>query len=229
MIIVLRQSLEFRCHQEAKIVYFVPLETVSLADAAHREVQRRSEASVDHAAVLPPDVVAVLTMFDASEREKEEGHNNAHIRFADSITRFFDKLRTEETKYNNRMEELQVRKILNFINEIRTALREFKTVFYSGSSHLMSCYSSLFSSLLNSSSDLISMSLTFFLFQGALNPEAEAAVTDRFQQAKARLRSELQDQLQSRTEQLDEQHSGLEYVRNKAEISALEAKVTRAV
>ena len=126
MIIVLRQSLEFRCHQEAKIVYFVPLETVSLADAAHREVQRRSEASVDHAAVLPPDVVAVLTMFDASEREKEEGHNNAHIRFADSITRFFDKLRTEETKYNNRMEELQVRKILNFINEIRTALRNSK-------------------------------------------------------------------------------------------------------
>lgn len=68
-----------------------------------------------------------------------------------------------------------------------------------------------------------------FLFQGALNPEAEAAVTDRFQQGKARLRGELQDQLQSRTEQLDEQHSGLEYVRNKAEISALEAKVTRAV
>lgn len=126
MIIVLKQSLENRCHQEAKIVYFVPLETVSLADAAHREVQRRSEASVDHAAVLPPDVVAVLTMFDASEREKEEGHNNAHIRFADSITRFFDKLRTEETKYNNRMEELQVRKILNFINEIRTALRNSK-------------------------------------------------------------------------------------------------------
>lgn len=68
-----------------------------------------------------------------------------------------------------------------------------------------------------------------FLIQGALNPEAEAAVTDRFQQGKARLRGELQDQLQSRTEQLDEQHSGLEYVRNKAEISALEAKVTRAV
>ena len=61
--------------------------------------------------------------------------------------------------------------------------------------------------------------------QGALNPEAESAVTERFQQAKARLRGELQDQLQSRTEQLDEEHSTLEYVRNKAEISALEAKV----
>ena len=67
----------------------------------------------------------------------------------------------------------------------------------------------------------------FFAFfpQGALNPEAEGAVTDRFQQAKARLRGELHDQLQSRSEQLDEEHSGLEYVRNKAEISALEAKV----
>lgn len=58
-----------------------------------------------------------------------------------------------------------------------------------------------------------------------MNPEAEAAVTDRFQQAKARLRGELQDQLQSRSEQLDEEHSGLEYVRNKAEISTIEAKV----
>lgn len=81
---------------------------MSLADAAHREVQRRSEASVDHAAGLPPDVVAVLTMFDAVERKKEDNHNAAHKRFADAVTRFFDKLHTEETKYNNRMEELQV-------------------------------------------------------------------------------------------------------------------------
>lgn len=81
---------------------------MSLGDAAHREVQRRTEASVDHAAGLPPDIVAVLTMFDALERKKEESHNTAHKRFADAITRFFDKLQTEETKYNNRMEELQV-------------------------------------------------------------------------------------------------------------------------
>lgn len=103
------------------IIYFVSVETVTLADAARREVQRRSEASVDHAAGLPPDVVAVLTMFDALERQKEDGHNNAHKRFADAINRFFDKLRTEETKYNNRMEELQVRKITNILKEIRNA------------------------------------------------------------------------------------------------------------
>lgn len=91
------------------VSFLASTETVSLKDAAHREVQRRNEASVDHAAGLPPDVVAVLTMFDAVERNKEESHNAAHKRFADTVTRFFDKLHTEETKYNNRMEELQVR------------------------------------------------------------------------------------------------------------------------
>lgn len=122
---------------------------------------------MDHAAVLPTDVVAVLTLFDTAEREKDVSHSTAHKRFADAITRFFDKLQVEETKYNNRMEELQ----------------------------------------------------------GALNPEAEAAVTERFHVIKERLRDELHDQLQNRSEQLDEEHSGLEYTRHKAEISALEAKV----
>ena len=63
---------------------------------------------MDHAAVLPADVVAVLTMFDAVERQHEEAHNTAHKRFADAINRFFDKLRIEETKYRTRMEELEV-------------------------------------------------------------------------------------------------------------------------
>ena len=109
---VLRQPSCYCCpllaHHSFSDFTFVFSETVSLADAAHREVQRRTEASVDHAAGLPPDVVAVLTMFDALERQKEEAHNSAHKRFADSINRFFDKLQTEETKYNNRMDELQV-------------------------------------------------------------------------------------------------------------------------
>lgn len=65
---------------------------------------------MDHAAALPTDVVAVLTLFDKVERDREESHNTAHKRFTDAITRFFDKLQVEETKYNNRMEELQVRK-----------------------------------------------------------------------------------------------------------------------
>ena len=85
------------------------IETTSLTDADHRELQRRSDTSVDHAAVLPADVVAVLTMFDAIERQQEESHITSHKRFADTINRFFDKLRTEENKYRTRMEELQVK------------------------------------------------------------------------------------------------------------------------
>lgn len=68
--------------------------------------------------------------------------------------------------------------------------------------------------------------ILFLYPQGALNPEAEAAVTERFQQIKARLRGELHDQLLSRLENMDEEHSELEYIRTKAEISALEAKVS---
>ena len=61
--------------------------------------------------------------------------------------------------------------------------------------------------------------------QGALNPEAEEAVTQRFHNAKTRLRNELQDQLQSRIESLDEQIESLEYIREKAELCNIEAKV----
>ena len=62
-------------------------------------------------------------------------------------------------------------------------------------------------------------------FQGALNPDAEEAVTERFKISKARLRAELGDQLQSRFERLDETHESLEYIREKAELCANEAKV----
>jgi hypothetical protein len=83
-------------------------ETAALADAAHREVQRRSDASIDHAAALPADVVAVLTLFDENERKYEDDHCTAHKKFSDAITRFFDKIQAEEYKYNSRMEELEV-------------------------------------------------------------------------------------------------------------------------
>ena len=84
------------------------LETTALADAAHREVQRRRDASIEHAAALPADVVAVLTLFDEDERKYEEDHCTAHKKFIEAITRFFDKIQAEEYKYNSRMEELEV-------------------------------------------------------------------------------------------------------------------------
>ena len=58
-----------------------------------------------------------------------------------------------------------------------------------------------------------------------MNPDAEEAVTQRFHNAKTRLRNELQDQLQSRIETLDEQVESLEYIREKAELCNIEAKV----
>ena len=58
-----------------------------------------------------------------------------------------------------------------------------------------------------------------------MNPDAEEAVSERFRNAKVRLRNELSDQLQSRIESLDEEHESLEYIREKAELCAAEAKV----
>lgn len=73
---------------------------------------------------------------------------------------------------------------------------------------------------------VILISLGFVcLLQGALNPDAEASVTERYYQLKDRLRSELEDTLQTRTEQLDQEHAALEYVREKAELLLSEAKV----
>ena len=80
----------------------------SINDAANRELQRRGDAAVEHASGLPPDVVAVLTQFDGLERSKEEQHKQSHIRFKDTVERFFNKLQGEENKYRSRMEELEV-------------------------------------------------------------------------------------------------------------------------
>ena len=76
-------------------------------------------------------------------------------------------------------------------------------------------------------SKIVILFLFEFLHQGALNPDAEEAVTQRFHNAKTRLRNELQDQLQSRIESLDEQIESLEYIREKAELCNVEAKVQK--
>lgn len=58
-----------------------------------------------------------------------------------------------------------------------------------------------------------------------MNPDAEETVNKRFKNAKSRLQNELQDQLQCKIESLDEHHETLEYIREKAEMCANEAKV----
>ena len=59
---------------------------------------------------------------------------------------------------------------------------------------------------------------------GAMNPDAEAVVRQRHLQAKRRLQAELKDHLQTKLETLDEDHSALEYARQRSELLAEEAK-----
>ncbi|XP_013391352.1 uncharacterized protein LOC106159584 [Lingula anatina] len=61
--------------------------------------------------------------------------------------------------------------------------------------------------------------------EGAMNPDAENVVRQRHVQAKARLQAELYDQIMNRSEQLDQQHSSLEYTRERNELLCQEAKV----
>ena len=51
-------------------------------------------------------VIAVLTDCDSRECEAEEGHVSAHVKFADAVRKFFNKLQTEEKKYKEKMDQL---------------------------------------------------------------------------------------------------------------------------
>lgn len=142
-------------------------------ESAKREVQRRAEAEEEYAAVLPPDVIAVLRQGDESERDHEESHVGAHVRFADTIRKLSSKLQAEEKKFKDRISDLE----------------------------------------------------------GALNPEAENVALQRYKQAKTRLQSELREQIRTRMEVLDAEHSALEYARQRSELLTKEAKavLTRSV
>lgn len=60
---------------------------------------------------------------------------------------------------------------------------------------------------------------------GGNNPDAENVQRQRYRQAKDRMLAELQGQIMSRVEQLDEAHSALEYARQRSELCCQEAKV----
>ncbi|CAH1270799.1 Hypp4440 [Branchiostoma lanceolatum] len=124
-----------------------------LSDAAKREVQRRTDAEEEFTAVLPPDVVSILTQVNQAEREREERHQEAHRKFAETIRKFFQKLQMEENKYKDRMQELEVRTVtVHITHKYRDRMQEL---------------------------------------EGAMNPDAEATVLQRYRQAKSRLQAEL--------------------------------------
>lgn len=78
-----------------------------LEESSKREVQRRGAAEHEYSTVLPPEVIAVLTDCDARECEMEEGHVAAHVKFADSVRKFFNKLQQEEKKFKDKMEQIE--------------------------------------------------------------------------------------------------------------------------
>ena len=64
--------------------------------------------------------------------------------------------------------------------------------------------------------------------QDAMNPEAEEVVKQRYEQARGRLQAELRDQILTKMETLDSDHSALEYARQRSELLTIEAKAILA-
>ena len=88
----------------------------TIAESGKREVQRRGAAEQEYGNVLPPEVIAVLTDADMRECEKEEGHVAAHVKFANSIRKFFNKLQQEEKKYKDKMGSFDGMFLLSLLN-----------------------------------------------------------------------------------------------------------------
>lgn len=75
-----------------------------LLENAKREVQRRGAAQQDYAAVVPADIVAILTAGDREEHERGDAHVAAHVKFSEVIRKCFAKLEQEEKRYRDRWE-----------------------------------------------------------------------------------------------------------------------------
>jgi hypothetical protein len=138
-----------------------------LEEASKREVQRRSDAEEELSSVIPPDIFSILTFGDKDELEKEESHFSSHVKFVDTVRRFFSKLVVEEGNFNDRLNELAD---------------------------------------MGSSSD------------------QENILRQRYRQAKMRLQADLQDQIMTRTENMDDAQAGVEYARQRNELLMTEAK-----
>ena len=66
---------------------------------------------------------------------------------------------------------------------------------------------------------------TAFILQDAHNPEAEASYINKHREDIGRLQAEMDGLVSSRIQQLDQEHSILEYVRDKASLCCDQAKV----
>lgn len=78
-----------------------------LQESNKAEVQRRGAAQHEYSIGLPTEVVAVLTDCDTRECETEESHVAAHVKFADSVRKFFNRLQQEEKKFKDKMDQIE--------------------------------------------------------------------------------------------------------------------------
>ena len=71
----------------------------------------------------------MLTQCDETEKQREEDHKEAHIRFKQTVERFFNKLQAEENKYRTRMEELEVKKSVNCTNSTSSVTSSVRSAY----------------------------------------------------------------------------------------------------
>ena len=79
----------------------------ALHEAYKKEFQRRGAAEQEYSTMLPPEVVAVLTDCDSRESEMEDAHISAHVKFADTVRKFFTKLQQEEKNFKEKIDQVQ--------------------------------------------------------------------------------------------------------------------------
>lgn len=78
-----------------------------LAEAWKREQRRRGDAHNEISAVIPPNIVAVLTLNDEEEQKSEEEHHNSHKKYTETIKKLCSKLRAEHNKLKAKLSELE--------------------------------------------------------------------------------------------------------------------------
>ena len=93
-------------HSLRKTLEEIDSDSQQLSDNYKREMQRRGIAQQDFSGVIPPEVVSIVTESDVLERDCEECHVMAHVKYTDTVRKFFSKLQEEEKRYQDRMADL---------------------------------------------------------------------------------------------------------------------------
>ena len=78
----------------------------SMSEAFKGETQRRGAAHQELSAVIPLNILTIITEGDEDEGKAEEDHYTSHTKFGETIRKFAQKLEAEEKRFKDRLEEL---------------------------------------------------------------------------------------------------------------------------